>query len=57
MLARVPSERLFRVLLVGVHSGETLVTGNLAKFIEMYYVFSFEPRTPLLRMYFREIPV
>lgn len=37
--ARGCENRLFRMLLVGVQANEAFVAGNLALFIEIYYVF------------------
>lgn len=42
------------MLLVGVQIDEAFVTGNLAIFIKMYYVFSFGTSIPFLGIYFRE---
>lgn len=42
------------MLLVGVQTDKAFVTGNLAMFIEIYYVFSFKPSIPLLSIYFKE---
>lgn len=45
------------MLLVGVQTGKAIATGNLAIFIEIYYVFSFRTSIPLLSIYFREMLV
>jgi len=36
------------MLQVGVQLGESVVTGNLARLVEMYYVFSFSPASLFL---------
>lgn len=55
--ARVHEKRLFQMLLVGVQTGKAFAIGNLAIFIEIYYVFSFRTSIILLSIYFREMLV
>lgn len=45
------------MLLVGVQTGKAFAIGNLAIFIEIYYVFFFRTSIILLSIYFREMLV